>query len=77
MPGRAPTPNEAYVALVEIAGYVPVPLREGDHIELFPATWRAINAYGMKIGHRRCDCRALNPHRRQHSGSPRRRCPSW
>jgi putative transposase len=68
MPGRALTPNEAYAALVEVAGYAPVPLSEDDYIELLPATWRAVNAYGVKIGHRRYDCRALNPYRRQHSG---------
>jgi putative transposase len=68
MPGRALTPNEAYAALVEVAGYAPVPLSEDDYVELLPATWRAVNSYGVKIGHRRYDCRALNPYRRQHSG---------
>jgi putative transposase len=66
-PGRAMTPNEQYAALIEIAGYVPIPLSEADYIELLPATWRAINAYGMKIGHRRYDCAELTPYRRQHS----------
>jgi putative transposase len=68
MPGRALTPNEAYAALVEVAGYAPVPLSEDDYIELLPATWRTVNSYGVKIGHRRYDCGALNPYRRQHSG---------
>ena len=68
MPGRALTPNEAYAALVEVHGYAPVPLSEDDYVELLPATWRAVNSYGVKIGHRRYDCRALNPYRRQHSG---------
>lgn len=68
MPGRALTPNEMYAALVETAGYVPVPLGAGDYIELLPAAWRAVNAYGVKIGHRTYDCKALNPYRRQHSG---------
>ena len=68
MPGRALTPNEMYAALVETAGYVPVPLAAGDYIELLPAAWRAVNAYGVKIGHRTYDCKALNPCRRQHSG---------
>ena len=36
MPGRALTPNEEYAALVEAAGYVPVPLSENDYIELLP-----------------------------------------
>jgi putative transposase len=62
------TPNEKYAALVEIAGYLPVPLSEQDYIELLPATWRAINSYGVKIKHRKYDCKALNPYRRQHSG---------
>jgi len=67
MPGRALTPNEAYAALVEVAGYAPVPLSEHDYVELLPATWRVVNSYGVKVGHRRYDCRALNPYRRQHS----------
>lgn len=67
-PGTTLTPNEQYAALVEIAGYVPVPLSTDDYIELLPATWRVINAYGIKISHRTYDCRALNPYRRQHSG---------
>ena len=68
MPGRALTPNEMYAALVETAGYVPVPLAAGDYVELLPVTWRKINAYGVKIGNRTYDCRALTPYRRQHSG---------
>jgi len=68
MPGKALTPNEMYAALVETAGYIPVPLSEADYIELLPATWRAINAYGVKIRHRTYDGKALNPYRRQHSG---------
>lgn len=68
MPGRALTPNEQYAALVETAGYLPVPLSGQDYIELLPATWRAVNAYGVKIGHRKYDCQGLNPYRRQHSG---------
>jgi putative transposase len=67
MPGKALTPNEMYAALVETAGYVPVPLAADDYIEL-PAVWRAVNAYGVKIRHRTYDCRALNPYRRQRSG---------
>jgi putative transposase len=67
-PAKPLTPNEKYAALVETAGYVPVPLSENDYIELLPVTWRAINTYGIKINHRRYDCAALNPYRRQHSG---------
>ena len=31
-------------------------------------TWRIINSYGIKLGHRTYDGQALNPYRRQHSG---------
>lgn len=67
-PGRAFTPNEKYAALVETAGYVPIALSPTDYIELLPACWRAINAYGVKIGHRTYDSEQLNPLRRQRSG---------
>jgi hypothetical protein len=67
-PGRAFTPNEKYAALVETAGYVPVALSAGDYIELLPATWRAINAYGVKVGYRTYDDEALNSLRLQRSG---------
>ncbi len=68
MPGRPLTPNEQYAALVEAAGYVPVPLSASDYVELLPVTWRAVNAYGIKISNRRYDCAALNPYRHQDSG---------
>ena len=67
-PGRALTPNQKYTALVEAAGYVPVALSAGDYIELLPATWRAVNAYGVKISHRVYDSEDLNPFRGQRSG---------
>lgn len=67
-PAKTLTPNEQYAALVETAGYVPVPLGGEDYIELLPATWRVINSYGIKISRRTYDCSALNPYRRQHSG---------
>ncbi|HEV2452144.1 MAG TPA: Mu transposase C-terminal domain-containing protein [Streptosporangiaceae bacterium] len=67
-PGRVFTPNEKYAALIEAAGYVPVALSASDYIELLPATWRAINAYGIKISHRVYDGDQLNPFRRQPSG---------
>jgi putative transposase len=47
---------------------VPVPLSGEDHIELLPATWRAVNAYGIKISHRTHAAPELNPIRRQKSG---------
>jgi putative transposase len=67
-PGRALTPNEQYAALVEAAGYVPVPLSAADYIELLPVAWRALNAYGIKISNRKYGCAALNPYRHQRSG---------
>jgi len=54
-PGRAFTPNEKYAALVETAGYVPVALSPDDYIELLPAEWRAVNAYGIKLNWRTYD----------------------
>lgn len=67
-PGRAFTPNQKYAALTETAGYVPLALSPGDHVELLPATWRAVNAYGIKISRRVYDSAELNPLRMQHSG---------
>lgn len=57
-----------YAALIEVAGYFPVPLSTEDYIELMPLSWRAINSYGIKINHPRYDAPALNSYRRQHSG---------
>jgi hypothetical protein len=62
------TPNEQYAALIEVAGYVPVPLGSDDYIELLPTTWRVVNSCGIKISHRTYDTKALNPYRRWHSG---------
>jgi hypothetical protein len=67
-PGRAFSPNEKYAALTETAGYVPLALSPDDHVELLPATWRAVNAYGIKIRRRIYDGAELNPLRMQHSG---------
>jgi putative transposase len=67
-PQRAFSPNQKYAALIEMAGYVPVPLSAEDHIELLPAVWRAVNAYGIKISHRTYDAPELNPIRQQKSG---------
>ena len=55
-PGRAFSPNEKYAALVETAGYVPVALGPDDYVELLPAEWRAVNAYGIKLNWRTYDC---------------------
>ena len=67
-PQRTFSPNQKYAALIETAGYVPVPLSGEDHIELLPAVWRAVNAYGIKISHRTYDAPELNPIRQQKSG---------
>ncbi|CAM4337814.1 Mu transposase C-terminal domain-containing protein [Nocardia ninae] len=67
-PAKALTPNEMYSAMVELTGYVPIPLSPDDYIELLPATWRTINSYGIKLNNRTYDTKALNPLRRQHSG---------
>jgi hypothetical protein len=67
-PGRAFTPNEKYAALVEAAGYVAVALDAEDYLELLPAQWRAVNAYGIKLNRRSYDDEALNPLRLQPSG---------
>jgi len=67
-PGKPLTPNEKYAALVEVAGYVPVPLSADDYIELLPSCWRRINSYGIRVNNRTYDAKALNPYRRQHSG---------
>ena len=67
-PQRAFSPNQKYAALIETAGYVPVPLSAADYIELLPAVWRAVNAYGIKISHRTYDAEELNPIRQQKSG---------
>jgi transposase InsO family protein len=67
-PGRAFTPNEKYAALIEAAGYVPVALGPDDYIELLPASWRAVNAYGIKLSRRSYDSGQLNPLRLQPSG---------
>jgi hypothetical protein len=67
-PGRAFTPNEKYAALVEAAGYVAVALGAEDYLELLPAQWRAVNAYGIKLNRRSYDSEALNPLRLQPSG---------
>ena len=44
---------------------MPVALSAADYIELLPACWRAVNAYGIKISHRSYDGEELNPLRMQ------------
>jgi hypothetical protein len=67
-PGRAFTPNEKYAAMAEAAGYVPVALTADDYVELLPARWNAVNAYGIKVSRRTCDGEELSPFRQQPSG---------
>lgn len=67
-PGRLFTPNQKYAALVESCGYVPVALSGQDYVELLPAAWRAVNAYGIRINNRTYDAPELGPMRRQVSG---------
>ncbi|WP_231929451.1 integrase [Micromonospora inositola] len=69
-PDKALTPNEQYAALVEVAGYVPVPLSADDYVELLPVAWRAITPSGIKLNRRTYDDKkgALNDYRRAHSG---------
>ena len=67
-PGRAFTPNEKYASLIEAAGYVPVALSGDDYIELLPAEWRRVNAYGIRLARRSYDSGELNPLRMQPSG---------
>ncbi|MDE1672672.1 Mu transposase C-terminal domain-containing protein [Nocardia gipuzkoensis] len=67
-PRRALSPNDAYAAMVAVAGYLPVTLTGEDYLELLPVTWRAINDYGIRVDYRTYDAKALEPHRRQPSG---------
>ena len=67
-PGRAFTPNEKYAALVEASGYLPVALSADDYIEMLPAEWRRVNAYGISLARRTYDSEELNPIRLQPSG---------
>jgi transposase InsO family protein len=67
-PGQLLTPNEKYAALLQVAGYIPVPLLQDDFVELLPAQTRKINSYGVKIDHRVYDAPDLNPLRGRRSG---------
>lgn len=72
-PRRAFSPNEKYAALVETAGYLPLPLTAEDYLELLPVRWQAINSYGIKINHRVYDCDELGDLRREKSGITQRK----
>ncbi|MGW1997740.1 Mu transposase C-terminal domain-containing protein [Embleya sp. NPDC001921] len=68
MPRVALTPNRMWAALVAVAGYVPVPLTGGDHLELLPVRWQAVTERGIRIDHRTYDHEVLGPLRGQSSG---------
>lgn len=72
-PGNVLTPCQKYAALVESAGYVPLAISGEEYLELLPVCWRAVNAYGIRIGRRTYDAAELNPLRRQPSGIAARR----
>lgn len=72
-PARVLSPNEAYAALVAVAGYVPLTLTGQDYLELLPVAWRTINEYGIQLDNRTYDSPELNPWRRQRSGVTARR----
>lgn len=73
-PQRAFTPNEKYAAMAEAVGYVPVALTADDYVELLPARWHAVNAYGVKVNRRAYDGEELNPFRQQRTAGE---CGSW
>jgi transposase InsO family protein len=52
---RTLSPNDAYAALVAVAGYLPLTLSGSDYLELLPLEWRTINEYGIRIEHRTYD----------------------
>lgn len=66
--GRVLTPCQKYAALIESSGYLPLAVTGVEYLELLPMCWRAINAYGIRIGRRTYDAVELNPLRRQPSG---------
>ncbi|MGO4456594.1 Mu transposase C-terminal domain-containing protein [Streptomyces sp. M-16] len=72
-PKKAMSPNDKYASLVAAAGYLPLVLRGEDYLELLPVAWRAVNDYGIRIGHRTYDSADLGPWRRQHSGNATKR----
>lgn len=66
--GAAVSPNDAYTAMLARCGYVPVPRRATDYVELLPVEWRIINEEGITYGNRVYDSAELNPYRRTGSG---------
>ncbi|MET8439222.1 Mu transposase C-terminal domain-containing protein [Streptomyces sp900116325] len=67
MPRQALSSNEMWAALVAVCGHVPVPLGRDDYIELMPVKRQKINDYGIRIGYRTYDSKALNQYRGERS----------
>ena len=66
--GGPVSPNEAYIAMVARAGYLPIPRSTADFVELLPSTWRRINQEGVTFNNRVYDTAGLNPYRQADSG---------
>ena len=73
MPAAALSPNEVWGALLAVCGYVPLPLRRRDYLELLPVKWQAITDRGIRLGYRTYDDAVLNPYRGRPSGVTARR----
>ncbi|WP_049566329.1 DDE-type integrase/transposase/recombinase [Streptomyces sp. SBT349] len=68
------SPNQMYRALVEIDGYLPIPMGETDYVPLLPTAWVGVSAQGIRFRNRTYD----NPERDPEKGlNPFRgvRCP--
>ncbi|MGW1278858.1 transposase [Streptomyces tsukubensis] len=55
MPKKTLTPNQMWAALLPVAGYVPVPLRSDDYVELLPVRWQTITDAGIRFNYRTYD----------------------
>jgi transposase InsO family protein len=71
------SPNQMYRALVEIDGYLPIPMGEKDYVPLLPTAWVGVGPQGIRFRNRTYDnperdpSKGLNPFRGVRS--PRRR----
>ena len=57
------SPNEMYKAMLDVAGYVPLPVSGEAFIEMLPSERRKIGAEGIRLGHRLYDSPELNEFR--------------
>lgn len=57
------SPNEMYAAMLDFAGYVPLPVSGDAFIEMLPSERRKIGAEGIRLGHRVYDSPELNEFR--------------